>query len=170
VIRGDLQVAGVVRDVQRRPRHDDPVAQRFEDATAKRNVDRRERLVEQQQPRRRHHRASQRHALALAARQVGHFPIDQRLDRQHRQDWLERHRIASRSAVGDVAVDAEMRKQRRVLRHVADPPLADRHVDARRRVAQHRIPHGNTCGLRPAEARRHFEQRRLARARRPEQA
>ena len=96
-------------------------------------VQRRKRLVEQQHPRLGDRRACQRHALLLAARQIGRQPV-----RQLGQAHLFHHPIGGLVALGlrlpahpqrkcDVVADGEMRKQRVGLEHHRGAPLDRRH-------------------------------------------
>ena len=71
---------------------------------------------------------------------------------------------ASRStgAEQDVAPHVEMRKEREILRHVADAAAPRRHVDARGGVEEHVIADRHAAAIGPAQSRNHLEQRRLA--------
>ena len=87
----------VVRDVDRgdaelRLQGLDLVAHLFADA----RVEVRKRLVEQQQLRADGERAAERHALALAAGELGHVALAEALELEHRQDLVD--------ALGDVGL------------------------------------------------------------------
>ena len=133
-------------------------------------VERRQRLVEQQQRRRRGHRACQRHALLLAARELGGIAIavtgeaDERQQLVHpRRDALARD-VAAREAIADVAGDAEVGEQRIGLEHDAVVALA-------RGQPGHVAPgHPHGPEVLPLETRDDPQQRRLAAAARPEEA
>ena len=99
-------------------------------------VERGERLVEQQQPRAQHQRAGERGALLLPARELVRHPAGELRD-AYQSERLVHHlpdptrgRAAGAEAERDVLVDREMGEQRVVLRHVADVPLPGRHVEA----------------------------------------
>ncbi len=140
-----------------------------QDPAAALDVHRRERLVEQQDVRRRHQRARQRHPLPLAAREIRHPPIEKLADLQHLRHRPERELLPWTPAIKDVAADAHVRKQRRLLRDVADVPRVRRHVDPATRVEQHSITDRDPATGRTTQPRDGIQRRRLARAGRPEE-
>ncbi len=109
-----------------------------------------ERLVEQQDVWRRHQRARQRDALPLAARQIRHPPVEELAHLQHLRHDVQRQPLPGTPSIEDVAADAHVRKQRRLLRHVADMPRVRRQVDPAARVEQHAVP----IAIRPLDGRR----------------
>ena len=132
-------------------------------------VERRERLVEQQQPRPLHDGAGERDALPLAARQLrgaalGEVPeADDLHDLADAATQLGPADPLGLEAVGDVLLDAQVREQRVGLEHHVDRPLVRRHAGAGPR----RRPR---CGpLGRLEAGDRAQQRGLAAARRAEQ-
>src|SRR5213082_344932 len=113
------------------------VTQRLEigqDLLAARDVDRGERLIEQQQARLREQGAPESHALALASRELTRPAREQRRQSQERHDFIEADEpwCGARAplAVAQVAADREVRKQPRVLEYVPDAPALHRHGDA----------------------------------------
>ncbi len=97
-------------------------------------VERRERLVEQQQLRALDQRARERDALLLAARELVGLALRERPElhqRQHLRDALadlrRRHALLLQP-VGDVLLDRHVREQRVGLEHQVDRPLVGRHV------------------------------------------
>ena len=132
-------------------------------------VERAERLVEQQHMRLVDQRARQRHPLALAARQLRRAALaDARQSHQGQQlvgapRALGRGHLAHHQRIGDVVAHAHVREQRVVLEHGVHRPRvgrAARHVFA----ADQDAPRG-----RQREAADHAQAGRLARARGPEQ-
>ena len=126
-------------------------------------VERRERLVQQQDARLEHDRARQRHALPLAAGEL----VELRARQAPELDQLERavRRGPSISArgdapqlkrKGDVLCHAHVREQRVVLEHHADVALVGR----RRATTSRRRTDAAAVG--PDEARQHHQQRGLA--------
>ena len=137
------------------------VAQLFEiwqHFLAPRQVERRQRFVEQQQPRLRQQRATQRHALLFAARQLVR-PAREQCRRAPAVSTTSSNRSARRRARGrrrapysQVAAHRQVRKQPRVLEHHADAPLA-------------RIDHEVPLACRPGRRRRAARGPRPARSR-----
>ena len=104
-------------------------------------VQRRQRLVEQQDHGIGDERSRQRRALALAAGDVGRPAIEEVRDAERRRDARApaRRRSATgtrRQTVGDVRADRQVREQRELLEHVTDRRRCGRHVDAARRVEE----------------------------------
>ena len=73
-------------------------------------------------------------------------------------------------AVVEILPHVEMRKQPRILKHVADPPPVRRHVNACGRVVQRFAVERDDAAVRPQQAGDHVDQRGLAGAGRAEQA
>lgn len=145
------------------------VAHSFEvrqDAASKLEIDRRQRLVEQQDFGGRHERARQCHALAFPAREHRDAAIEQRPDLEHRGDGVERQFLAVPAAVKDVSPDVQMRKEGDVLRDVTDVSLVRRHVESRRRSEQGTAVQGNRTAPRPTQSGNGIEDRGLAGTRR----
>ena len=97
-------------------------------------VERRQRLVEQEELWRQRQRAGDRHALALAARKLGHRPVGKAGQMDQRQQLvgalllLFLRGAADAQRIGDVVADGEMRKQRQRLEHHAEIALVRRHA------------------------------------------
>ena len=132
-------------------------------------VERGERLVEQKHARAQRQRPGQRHPLALAARQLVRTPPFEAFElrqRQHlgdaRGDVGAAH-AGALQAEGDVARDAQMRKQRIVLEHHVDRPLVRRDGSDVGAIEQ------DAAGVRLFETGKHAQQRALAAAGRAEQ-
>jgi hypothetical protein len=75
---------------------------------------------------------------------------------------------SARRAGRDILQHAPVRKEQHVLRHISDVPLRGREIDLARAVEQRCARDGDATGARRAPAGDELEQRRLARARRPE--
>src|SRR6185437_816413 len=106
----------------------------IEDLAPAREVERRQRLVHQQDPRLREERAADRDALALAAGKRRRPPAQHRLQTE-KLDHLRRLDDAlvggtQPQAVMQIGADVEMRKEQRILENVADTALVDSDVDA----------------------------------------
>ena len=97
------------------------------DLAAGDRVQRGERLVEQQHPRLAGERARQRHALTLAARQLGRPRRSQVRD----PDALEQIGAVAPAGEADVPGDGQVREQPVVLGDVADAALLGREVGRR---------------------------------------
>ena len=108
-------------------------------------VQRSQRLVQQQQPRLRQQRASERHALAFAAGQLAGAAIQQMADVEQFGDALPLRGIVGEAVhappVVEILAHVEMRKQPRVLEHIADAAAIGRR-------------HGFVSRCRPASRRR----------------
>ena len=72
-------------------------------------------------------------------------------------------------AIVEVLPHAEMREQPALLEYVADAASMRRHVDAAGSVEQHRPVDGDGAAIGREQAGDHIHDRRLSRARRPEQ-
>ena len=144
-----------------------------DEVLAARLVERRERLVEQQDRRLRQQRPPDRHPLRLAAGQVGRTPPQQVGDAQqfHHRVQSERRLLAALrvAAVQQVAAHVAVREQSRVLEHIADAAPVRGHVDAGGGIEQHPAIDGDAPGHRSQQPGDGIEHRGLARARRPGQ-
>ena len=104
-------------------------------ALAQPGVQRGERLVEQHHRGRRREGPGQRHPLLLAAGELVRQPGAHRERQPHQVEQLRDAGAlaagAARHAEGDVARDVQVREQRALLRHVADPAALRRHGPAR---------------------------------------
>ena len=116
-----------MRDVDDRQRQ--PVAQAFEerqDLVLGRAVERRERLVHQQELRLRQERAADCDPLAFAAGKLAWRAVEQSGDAEKLDDFVERDFrptgvvVVARRAEQEVAAHREMRKQARLLEHIAE--------------------------------------------------
>ena len=120
------------------------------------HVERGQRLVHEQQLRLGHERASQRHALALAARKGAGPAVQERLQAEQRHDPLERGipPLPRREAVPveQVPAHAEMGEQPPVLEHVADPAALGPQVDPGLRIEEHAVVEHDPPRLGPHEA------------------
>ena len=133
-------------------------------------VERRERLVEQEQLWRQRERTGDRHALALAAGELCHRPVGKAGQMDQRQQLVDALLLlflrgaANAQRIGDVVADGQMRKQRQRLEHHAEIALVRRQ---RRDVLA--VQHDRAAGrlLQPGD---HAQERGLAAARGPEQA
>ena len=133
-------------------------------------VERRHRLVEQENARTLDERARQRDALALAAGQFMRLAAAQAFKPDHRQhvgnaggDFAPAQAVLFQTE-GNVGFDGKMREERVTLKHHVDRPPIRRHrrkIDA---VEQ------DVADIRPLEARDQPQQRGLAAARRAEQS
>ena len=127
----------------------------------------RERLIEQQDARPHRERASERHALALAAGKLVDPPIAEALELDEREelvDLLRRQLAADTQTIADVLGDAHVREERVALKHHADIAPLDRqrgHILGAEKYAAARIGR-----FKPGDD---AKERRLAAARRPEQ-
>jgi len=143
------------------------------EALAQVDVEAGERLVEQQQARRRRQRACQRHALLLAAREF--VRSARRGARQPDEFEHALHAPApfgarqAGQAEGDVVAHVQVRKQRVVLEHHADAPQLGRAVRAAGRPREHLVLDRDTPGRDRLEPRDGAQQRSLAAARRTDQ-
>src|SRR5205085_3157919 len=126
-LENDLsKLLGVMRDVQHGDVEVIPDAdQKVDDALVQRPIESRQRLVEQEKPRRCDERASKRDALRLASRQRTDAPREQRSDFEdldHATDeWLG---VVIADAEANVSLHGHVRKERLPLRYVADGSLS----------------------------------------------
>ena len=144
-----------------------------QDLALARLVERGERLVHQEELRAGKQRTADRHTLLFAARQFRRPPVEEMADAEQVDHGVDigvafggRREPA---AIAQIAGDAQMREEPRVLEHHADPPLVHRHDDAGGGVDQHAAFDRNAPLLRPDQSGNQVDQRRLARTRRPEQ-
>jgi hypothetical protein len=132
-------------------------------------VERRERLVEQQDARALHQGARQRHALALAAGKLVRLASGEAFEPHQRQHLfdpgsdLRPGKPLLLETERDIALDREVGKQRVALEHHVDRPPIGRHTHDILPVEQ------DASGVRRLEARKQTQQRGLAAARGAEQ-
>ncbi len=121
-------------------------------------VQRGERFVHQDQSRARRQRPADRDALLLAARQGGRPAIHQVSDAQQLHDLVEvgiaLRRRCKPAAIAKVLRHRQMRKQSRVLEHIADPAAMFRHEDSRCLCRQTRVRPTSIAAIRRPEAAR----------------
>ena len=166
-----LDLGDVVGDVEDRYR--ERLVKAFEKRqhlVARRAIESGDGLVHQKQARLRHERPADRHALALAARQVLRRAVEQprqaeQLDRLVEPDRRRRAGLAAARGVEQVAQHRQVRKQARLLEDVADR--------ARVRRAEHPLTlpglaHDAACAVETSKSGRAAQHRRLAAARRAE--
>ncbi len=149
------------------------LAQPFAQFLAHQRVERAERLVEQQHLRLDGKRAGERHALALAARELRRETPAIALQLDQREQILDpladlgvRRALSARpraQAEGDVLGDIHVPEQRIILEHEADAAPAHRHGERIAAIEQH------APAARLLEPGNDAQQRRLAGAGRPEQ-
>ncbi len=160
------RVGEVVRDHERRQREP---AQRGAELRAhvhpRLRVERRERLVEEQDGRVSRERARESNTLALAAGELT------RPRRGEVGDPERLEQLGSRpaSAERDVPLDRQVRKERVVLEHEPDGALLGRKRSAGRRVEPDLLSDANEAVLRLEQARDGTQDGRLAGARRPDE-
>src|SRR5581483_5303686 len=101
-------------------------------------VEGRDGLVAEEHPRPRRDGPGQADALALAARERRRIAVEEMADAAHRGDLLDAPACLGAApaleAEADVAEDAQVREEEVVLEDQADPPRAERAVDAAGRV------------------------------------
>ena len=147
------RVVGEIQQLAERVRHVDDrdaelvahLSQQLENLALAPEVECRERLVAQQQPRCRQQRTAECDALPLAARQLAGPALQQLPEPEHVDDSILRGSVGRRPAtvrpqlccVFEVAAHGQVRKQAAVLEHPADAASLHRQVDARRRVDEH---------------------------------
>ncbi len=136
-------------------------------------VQRSQRLVQQQQPRLRQQRASERDALALAARELTGTAIKQAADVEQIGDARTLRGVVGKPVhappVVEVLAHIEMRKQPGILEHIADAAAVRRDMQVCRRVVQHFAVDGDDAAIGPQQSRDDVDQRGLAGARGAEQ-
>ena len=137
-------------------------------AVAQARVQRRERLVEQDQPRLRRERAGDGHTLLLAAGELVGTALAEAAEADQVEQLVDRRAAAApaREPEADVLGDGQVGEEQAVLRHVADAPrwagtLVLRVVE---RLAVERDAPASGA----VEAGEQAQQRRLAGSRRPE--
>ena len=132
-------------------------------------VERAERLVEQQHPRLDRERAGERHALALAAGELGRVALGEAGEPDDPQQLVDARLdlvlglLADRQAEADVVAHRHVLERRVVLEDEADLALL------RRDVGDVLAADHDVAGVGVLEAADDPQQRRLARAARPEQ-
>src|SRR5581483_6895555 len=159
------RVLEVVRDEDGRQRElGQQLLQLRADAGARVRVERRHRLVEQQDLGIACEGASERDALPLAARELPRTRTREVRDPEAGEQLAD----APAPAEADVPLDGEVRKERVLLEDEADPALLGRAVDARR-VEQDLPAELDPPARRPDEPGDRTERSRLARARRADE-
>ena len=136
-----------------------------EDALAERHIERRERLVEEQEAGVARERAREGHPLLLAPREGQRVALEERRKLERLDGRVDARAVAPR-AEADIPERRQMGQERRVLRHVADAPPLGRQPHAPLRVEHHLAADRDAAARPSAEAGEHLEKRRLARARR----
>jgi len=140
---------------------------------SQRGVERRERLVEQQQRRIGRQRSPESDTLALTTRQLVGPPVLQALEAHPGYDL-------SRPASGlgprpvpepeaDIVHDGEMRKERVALKDVSDLAALRGQINPGLRVEEHAIVHHDPARIRLQESRQALERQGLARTGRTEE-
>src|SRR5262245_47215384 len=136
-------------------------------------VERRERLIEQEQTRAHEQRASYGDALALTAGQAARPTLEQTADVQQVNNMRHVGGIASEAehapAVIEIGGNGEMRKEPSFLEDIANAAPVNRHVDAGRGVEQKIPVERNASAIGRDQPGNHVHQRRLAGARGAEQ-
>ena len=139
-----------------------------QDRLLARGVETGERFVEKKQSWRGDQRPRQSHPLSFAAGEVRDPSRQQGANSEHRA-----YMVAGKDRVGpsgptlgeaQIAIDAEMGKQRRVLRHITDPAPLGRKGHAGGDIGQHRVVEAYPAGGRPTEPRDDFHERCFPRA------
>ena len=143
-------------------------------ARPRRWVERRERLVEQEEIRLAGEGARERHALALAAGElrrlgVGQLGQAESIQQRERRGTALAARPVGPHAVGDVTPRAEVGEECVVLDDVAAAPALRRPADAAASVDPNVIAAADRSAVGPRDTREHPQDRALARARRPGQ-
>ena len=132
------------------------------------DVERRQRLVEQERARSRGQRAGQGHPLRLAARKLGGAPRRERLGVELAQRLARQPQalgaVGRRDPVGDVGEDVEVGEEGVPLRQKADAALLDREVEAARGVEERRAVERDAPAARSGGAEDHHERLGLPRA------
>ena len=144
-----------------------------EDLALALGVERRERLVHEQEARLREEGAADRDALLLAAGETPRSPVEQVADAEEIDDRVERDRPVPRRralpAVPEVVPHAQVREEARVLEDVADAPALHRHVDPARRIVEHVAVRHDPTFVGPEQAGDRGDDRGLAGAGAPEE-
>ena len=145
-----------------------PGAQVVEDVSLGGRVERSERFVQQQDAGIGHERARQGDPLALASgnflRATAAQPSDAKGVEDRGGAVLAILRVEAVEAIENVGFDAEMRKQRGVLKNVTDIAATHGQVDASLGVEEHAPADANAARVGADEAGDAVEQRGLARA------
>ena len=128
-------------------------------------VERRERLVEEEDRGVARERAGERDALPLAARQVAGPGTGEMRD----PEALEQLVDPLSAAEGDVAADVEVREERVLLEDEPDRAALGRQVDPRLRVEPRRCSERDAAALGPNQSRDRAQHARLPRSRRSDE-
>jgi hypothetical protein len=145
------------------------LAQLVAEGAAQRRVERRERLVEEQQGRVDRERPAERHPLALASGELVGQAWLQAVEAEafdnlgHTSCALGPRPVAQAEA--DVLGNRQVGKQRVALEDVADMPLLGWKVHARSGVEEDAVIHDDASGIGPDQAREALQGERLAGAR-----
>jgi len=147
-------------------------SQAFEQRVAIGQVERRDRLVAEQEPGLRGQRPGQPDPLALAAGERGRPAVEQVLDAAQRGDLGQSRRAAIAGFMvqseADVRPDAEVREQQVVLKDHSDPSMAEPDVDLAAGVKQEIAAQDDPARVRPGQPGDQPQQGGLPRPRRPE--
>ena len=142
--------------------------QLFDNGALRRQVERRERLIEKKQFRTGRKRACERDALLLSAGKRSRPPISELRcvkKLQHLGDpVIECFPRMTVQPKGDISPAAEVRKQCRLLGNEADAPLSWRNVQVCSRVGQEASAEGDASTIGNKEAGQNPQQRGLTRA------
>src|SRR3954451_866370 len=128
-------------------------------------IERGERLVEEQRARLARERACERDTLTLPTGKLPR-PRPRQVRDAEPLELLARRRAAREA---DVALDAEVRKERVVLEHEPDRPLLGRQIPPRRGVEEDVLAERDPSPRRPQQARDRPQDGRLPRARGPDE-
>jgi hypothetical protein len=131
-------------------------------------VERRERLVEQQDSRVPCQGTCEGDALTLTAGELVHANTREVSDAEAFEEVVHSRAVARAEA--HVAEDIEVREERVLLEEVADPSLLGWDVMSSLGVEQHGLTDGDGARLRPKQTGDNTERRRLAGARRPDES
>ena len=142
-----------VADVEHRyidlPRQTLQIRQQF---TLARDVERSQRLIEQQQLGRGQQCATNRHTLFFTAGQTARQAIEQRLNAQQRDQFIKLLRHAFRHTVTQITAHFVVREQACILKHIADTTLLRRQADTLLNIVQHASVKHNPPLLRRSQA------------------
>ena len=130
-------------------------------------VERRQRLVQEEQRRIARESARQGDPLPLAARELRDPRTSQLRDPEALEQRL--HIGVAPCAEAHVVPHVEVREERVLLEEVADTPSLGRHVDATRRVEEHRVVQRDDAFVGAQQAGDDPQYRRLPRSRRPDE-
>ncbi len=159
-------VGRIVRDHQRRDGHGGEArAEKLAHLHPRDRVERGERLVEKQRVGLGRERPGHGDALALTARERSGGPAGQMRDLERLED---RQRALAPARAGEpeshIVEHRQVRKERRVLRHVTEAPPLGREVDPRGGIEQHTAAHRDAPGGGAQEAQDHPQHAGLARS------